>query len=82
MMQQQPMAPDRAGEAPQGAPQGGAGGTPGGYPHGGQWRPPVPPELMQQLQNQMGLSYPDPSRWDSLGLSYRSNHLDSEEKIE
>ena len=54
MMQQQPMAPE-GGEAPQGAPQGMPGAPPGGIPMGGNGGPPVPPELMQQLQNQMGL---------------------------
>jgi len=53
LMQQQPMAPE-GGEAPQGAPQ---GMPPGGMPMGGNGGPPVPPELMKQLQDQMGLNF-------------------------
>ena len=53
LMQQQPMAPE-GGEAPQGAPQ---GMPPGGMPMGGNGGPPLPPELMKQLQDQMGLNF-------------------------
>ena len=55
LMQQQPVPPEGA-EPPQdslaGPPQ---GMPPGGMPMGGNGAPPVPPDLMKQLQNQMGL---------------------------
>ena len=53
LMQQQPMAPE-GGAAPPGAPQ---GMPPGGMPMGGNGGPPLPPELMKQLQDQMGLNF-------------------------